>query len=154
MRSREVPPRRGNCDRRAIEGCDWNRFICRASTGLRQQLIFIATRNQRNTRRAQQAKEIAANHDQLHAYIAQSQNLIEQALPMAKRHRKEVEDDYLSEVTASIATPYGSVKFLAVTHWPVFSPWTLLPLSYLRLHPAVHQTSSWRRLPRLLLTRQ
>ena len=50
-------------------------------------------RKQRETKRAQQAREIEDNQEALRRSIAESQRLIEEAVEITKRHRRENEED-------------------------------------------------------------
>ena len=50
-------------------------------------------RKQGETRRAQQAREIEDNQDALRRSIAESQRLIDEAVEMTRRHRRENEED-------------------------------------------------------------
>lgn len=53
----------------------------------------MADRKQRESRRAQQAREIEENQAAMRRSIAESQRLIDQAVEITKRHRRESEDD-------------------------------------------------------------
>ena len=53
----------------------------------------MTDRKQRETRKAQQAREIEENQDALRRSIAESQRLIDKAVEITRRHRRENEED-------------------------------------------------------------
>ena len=53
----------------------------------------MADRKQRETRRAQQAREIEENQEALRRSIAESQRLIDKAVEITRRHRRENDEE-------------------------------------------------------------
>ena len=53
----------------------------------------MADRKQREARRAQQAREIEENQEALRRSIAESQRLIDKAVEITRRHRRENDED-------------------------------------------------------------